>query len=311
MINISNSDKLSILLPNTNKALTKVLADATPKELEVISQGKDLKSIFHTILKQSANNNSLNSELLQLVKNNPTLKNLGSVTLTLKDLLTAIKSDKNLLPLEQTLKIFLTDITNLKSDELKHKFENSGIFLESKLKHSTNNIKEIITHDLKAILLQASDSVTKSASPNQTEILKHMDKLSLQIDNYQLLSYLSNGSCLYLPYSWDILEKGDVEIKKSKDDKFYCDINLQLKKFGEVHLKLTLYEKNQLNVYVYAKNKEFKELVQNNIPSLRSLLTDAQITLREIRVFELKKKVQPTPYQNLGDTLDMGFEVKI
>ena len=310
MTNISNSNRLAILLPNTNKALTKVLSDATPKELELISHTKDLKSIMSAILKQSANNSSLNSELLQLVKNNPTLKNLGSITLTIKDLLTTMKSDKNLLPIEQTLKTFLTDIKDLKSAELKHKFGNSGIFLESKLKHSTNNIKEIITHDLKAILLQASDSISKSTHPNQTEILKHIDKLLLQVDNYQLLSHLSNNSHLYLPYSWDMLEKGDIEIKQSKDNKFYCDINLQLKEFGELDLKLTLFEKNQLNIYIYSTNKKFKKLVKENIPSLRSLLTDTQLTLREIRVFELKKYPQ-SPYQNHDDTLDMGFEVKI
>jgi len=298
------------MLPNTNKTLTKVLSEASPKELEVISQGKDLKSIISTILKQSANNSSLNSELLQLVKNNPTLKNLGSVTLTIKDLLIAMKSDKNLLPIKQTLKTFLTDIKDLKSSELKHKFENSGIFLESKLKHSTNNIKEIVTHDLKAVLLQASVSITKTAHPNQTELLKHIDKLLLQIDNYQLLSHLSNGSHIYLPYSWDMLEKGNIEIQKSKDDKFYCNINLQLKEFGEIDLKLVLFEKNQVNIYIYSTNKRFKKLVKENIPALRSLLTDTQLTLRDIRVFELKK-YPPSQYQNIDDNLNMGFEVKI
>ena len=138
MINISTSSKLGIILPNTNKALAQVLSNATQQELEVISQGKDLKSVMNTILKQSGDSTSSTKELLELVKNNPTLKNLGDVSTTIKDLLNSIKSDKKQLPIEKTLKNFLTDIKDLKNTELKQKLENSGVFLESRLKNAQN-----------------------------------------------------------------------------------------------------------------------------------------------------------------------------
>ena len=177
--------------------------------------------------------------------------------------------------------------------------------------HPQNNIKEMTTNDLKAVLLQASDEITKSNHPNQVEISKQIDKLSLQIDNYQLLSHLSNGTSLYLPFSWDMMEEGNIEIKKSDDDKFYCDIYLKLKEFGEVNLKLTLYEKNQLNLHIYSDNQEFKSLIQDNIPMLRSALIDSQITPREIRVYEPKtSKVSTSPYQQQDKGIYMGFEVK-
>jgi len=517
MINISTAKQLDIILPNTNKALAQVLKNATPKELETLSQGKDLKSVMNDILRQSGNSSSSDKELLQLVKNNPTLKSLGDVTTTIKDLLNSIKSDTNLLPIEKTLKNFLTDIKDLKNTELKQKLENSGVFLESKLKNAQNpqlelkntltslvktlqgtssapniaisnqakvllssdtlksasnsaltqevkntpatlkqlassvdaivsklstslkgadtihnpilakaleklehqiqpktltpenfklsslkesleqvsaqmsksftpesksilgaldkifqslkgvvsldqlveksipsdiaklneninnalqktdplfskdisqvlnklqtlnapeklnpqnNVKEIISNDLKAVLLQAGDEIAKSNHPNQSELLKHIDKLSLQIDNYQLMSHLSNGSSLYLPFSWDMLEDGNIELKKDDEDKFYCDIYLKLQEYGEVNLKLTLYEKNQINLHVYAANEEFKELIHENIPELRSALIDIQITPREIRVYEPKKQAPTSPYENQGKNIYMGFEVK-
>ena len=524
MINISTSKQLGIILPNTNKALAKVLNSATLKELEVISEGKDLKSVMNTILKQSANSSSSDKALLELVKNNPTLKNLGDVSTTIKDLLNSMKSDKEQLPIEKTLKNFLTDIKDLKNTELKQKLENSGVFLESRLKNAQNpqlelknaltllvktlqnssspssksianqvkillnnevlksasnidipkdkqtnqksltqlssnvqelisklktaqkgvdtihnpalakalekvehllepknltpenfklssikesleqislhmnksftmesksilgalekifgtlkniehtaltpkssieqlinknvpqdigklnqnikdvilkadpifskdvtlilsklqhlnapeklnpqqNIKEIISNDLKAVLMQASQEIEKSPHAKQSEILKHIDKLSLQIDHYQLLSHLSNGSSLYLPFSWDMLEDGNIQMKKSEDEKFYCDINLKLKDYGELNLKLTLFEKNQLNLHIYSSSEEFKALVKENIPALRSALIDTQITPREIRVYE-PKKVPLSPYQNQDDNFYMGFEVK-
>ncbi|WP_455755889.1 flagellar hook-length control protein FliK [Sulfurimonas sp.] len=517
MINISTAKQLGIILPNTNKALAQVINNATPKELESLTQGKDLKSVMNDILRQSGDLNSSNKELLQLVKNNPTLKSLGDVTTTIKDLLNSIKSDTNPLPIEKTLKNFLTDIKDLKNNELKQKLDNSGVFLESKLKNAQNpqlelkntltslvktlkgsssapdiaisnqakvllssdtlksasnsaltqdiksnpetlkqlassvdtlisklntslksadtihnpaltkalekvehqiepktltpenfklsslkesleqisaqmsksftpesksildaldkifqtlkgvtsldqliaknvpsditklsesinaalqktdplfskdvtqilnklqtlntperlnpqnNIKEIISSDLKAVLMQASDEITKSNHPNQTELLRHIDKLSLQIDNYQLISHLSNGSSLYLPFSWDMLEDGNIDMKKDDEEKFYCDIYLKLQEYGEVNLKLTLYEKNQINLHVYSSNEEFKEIIQENIPMLRSALIDIQITPREIRVFEPKKQAPTSPYENQGENIYMGFEVK-
>ena len=525
MINISTPKQLDIILPNTNKALAHVLKNATVKELEVISKGKDLNSIMNTILKQSGNSSSSDKELLQLVKNNPTLKNLGDVSNTIKDLLSSIKSDKNPLPIEKVLKNFLIDIKDIKNSELKQKIENSGVFLESKLKDAKNpqlelkntlqtlvkelssstspstktivkqvqallnnellksasssaltkdikenpklllqlssnvetlvsklnttlkradiihnpalakileklehqiqpkiltpqnfklssikesleqlslqisksvtfeskgilealekifqsikiieqttttpkasleqllgknipsdisklsesiksliqkadpifskettlllnkletlstpqqlnpqnSVKEILSSDLKALLLQAGDDIAKSSHPNQSELLKHIDKLSLQIDHYQLLSHLSNASSLYLPFSWDMLQEGNMEFKKTDDDKFYCDIDLKLKEYGELKLKLTLYDKNQLNLHIYSSNEEFKEIIKENIPILRSALIEVQITPREIRIFEPNKKISASSYENQSDNLQMGFEVK-
>ena len=92
---------------------------------------------------------------------------------------------------------------------------------------------------------------------------------------------------------------------------FFRDINLKLKDYGDVNLKLVLYDKNQLNMHVYASNDEFKDLVRQNIPNLRSALIDIQVTPREIRVFEpRKKKVDAPSYGVIDDNLQMGFEIK-
>ena len=530
MINSLNSKQLGIVLPNTNKALSEALKSASPKQLESVSSFKDLKSMMSSILKQSTTSSSSDKVLLELVKNNPTLKNLGSVSSTIKDLLNSLKSDKNQLPIEKTLKNllldikdlkgselkqklihsdatikqeketvsiektiknllseiknektikqeiaprlekempstektikntllktkdaktvkneektpttnqplksekesvsiektlktiladatkdvknqtiekdfnpktmqkvtlplekivksfltdaqtlkgsqlkqkltelttflesnfkntntsstalkdivssdlknllspteekkesspiekvlknFLVDIKDLKGSELKHKLLHSGVFLEANIKNakdSPEEIKEITSKDLKVILHKASEEIIKSSHPNQQEVLKQIDKLSLQIDNYQLLSYLSNGSSLYLPFSWDQLQEGDIEIKKLKNDKFFCDINLKLKDFGEVNLKLALYETNQLNLHFHSGSQDFRELVKQNIPELRSALIDVNITPREIRVFQPKPKIQAQTngYGTIDDNLQMGFEIKV
>lgn len=527
MINLVNSKKVDLILPNMNKALKEVLKDATPKQLESISSGKDLKSIMDGILKQSSIDNSNDKTLLNLVKNNPTLKSLGDVSTTIKDLLNTIKNDKNPLPIEKVLKNVLVDIKDVKEAQLKQKFENSGVFLESRLKdvksphvelknilnnlqsslaksefsssqsilkdirsllathlseqsasakdipqikelaskqelpliaqklkkivvdlksaqntsepihkpsvenavktleHLTSpnilknvedfkypqikdaldhismnlsksfnfetkgildalnkifaalksidqnaanpkalldsfltkgidqdinkmtsnlkdlifkadpifskeinatthklltftnpqnlnpqqNVKEILSSDFKALLNQATDEITKSNHPNKQELLNHIDKLGLQIDNFQLVSHLSNASSLYLPFSWDGMQEGTIEMKKA-EDRFYCDIDLKLKDYGELKFKLTLYEKNQLNLHIYTTSKEFQNIVKENLPELRSAIIDVNVTPREIRIFEPKETNATMAYINPSGSLESGFEVK-
>ena len=183
MINISTSKHLDIVTPSTNKALARVLKDATPKELEIINTSKDLKSIMNTILKQS--NSSNEKALLQLVKNNPTLKNLGDVSTTLKDLLQTLKSEKNPLPIEKSLKNFLIDIKDIKGSELKHKLDNSGVFLESKLKDVKNpqlELKNTLNSLLKE-LQTTKEPTIKRVLLQIKELLKSPDLKSASNDS--------------------------------------------------------------------------------------------------------------------------------
>ena len=620
MININLDTKLDIILPNTNRALAEVLKDASPKMLEVITQGKDLKSIMNSILKESSQNSSSDKVLLELVKSNPTLKELGSVNENIKNLLTTLKSDKSLEPILLQIQKLLPDIKELKNINIKSTIENSGVFLESKLKNIQNpqiklvsllndlstilqksklpvsmlvnthvkellaspllkdssnavttlhvkenpkaienvaksvenivnrlntelksanpittkdfevkltklenliepktlekenfkllplqeaikeltktldssftkeskgivdalnkifkaiksieqnqsvhekvipektiaqmrvpdksmpqaianervvsdktmphnitnekvvsdktnpknilhvktlhekvipekivpqtistdkrlvdktmlqtiapnktisdmsilekiidkkipleikmtvediktaikesdqlfskptkvilnellqfkssvklspeqNIKEILSNDLKAVLHKAGDEISKATIPAGSDLLKQIDKLSLQIDYYQLISHLSNATSLYVPFSWEEMQEGNITIKKAQKDKFYCDINLILKEYGELKLRLTLYEKNQLNIHINSDNEEFKSIMREYIPELRKALIDMQITPREIRFFN-KSKSSEAAYDTNSEHLNMRFEIK-
>jgi len=424
MININTNKSLNIILPNTNKALKEVLESASPKEVKALSLGKDLASVLDTILKQSDKNPTQDKVLLNLVKNNPTLKDLGNVSSTIKELLQTLKQDKNSLPLEKVLQSFLSDIKDISEKSLKTKIQNSGIFLENRIKNlqtpkeelksalselskilqdtklpniktlntqlkellssdvfkntnttdllgktkidltllsqvskkvqtlldkvsvsmdsvvdksispkdivftkettslvnklqflnkpqqllSTTQIKEMFNGDLKAVLLKTHEEISNSTHPNKQELLKHIDKLTLQIDYHQLVSHLSNATSLYLPYSWDALEDGNLTIKKLKNASFFTDIQLQLKEYGELKLRLGMFESNQLNINIQTQNDEFKNILQENIPQLRQQLSSVGIVVKEIHFLEASKN--SSNYENPIKDLALGFEVK-
>lgn len=310
MINVTTQTykNLKLILPNTNKALAIALKSADPVALQNLNQAKDLGTILDSLLKQTLNSNdSQNRVLLDLLKNNPTLKSLSNATTTIKNLLQLLQQDKNPTQLEKTLQKFLGNIKDIHPKELQTKLENSGVFLESKIKNMQNP-KELFSADLKAILLKTQDELNAVATPKNHEILKQIDKLTLQIDYQQLLSHLSNSSSIYIPYAWDKLKDGNINIKKAKNDKFFCDIHLELQEYGEIDLRLAMFEKNQLSINIATENVSLKNLLLQNIKALKKQLSNAGIISKEIRFLEKKSNLYE---RDFNDDLEMGFEVKV
>jgi len=309
MIKLNNASgkQLHVIFPNTNKALAEVLKNASPKELQTLTQSKDLGSILNSLLKSATSSNTTqNKLLLELLTSNPTLKSLSSANTTIKELIQALKQEKNPLLLQKTLENFLANIKDINPKELKTKMQTSGLFLESNIKN-TQNPKEVFTSDIKAILLKAHDEFTHSMQTNKQEILKHIDKLLLQIDYNQLVSHLSNTSSLYIPYEYKELEDGSITLKNAKDNRFFCDIHLNLKGYGELDLRLALFQNNQLHINISTQSEALKSLLQQNLPTLKKQLLHVNITPQKIRFID---KETNNYKQQINDNFAMGFEVK-
>jgi len=449
----SQSNKtLNLILSNTNKALREVLKDIAPKDLATLKQSKDLGSVLDSLLKNSETNKTQNQELIQLLKNNPTLKQLGNVTTTLKDLQTTLQKllpqqtknevakqesleskqmqketistpiqtqevKKSLLQnLEKIQKVLTETFENIKTitdKTVKNKIENSGVFFESKLKNFTTpqkdlktliqefstllqnsklpsaksivsetnglltsklfktelqdpkqltaltqkietllaksskhmesnfdkvqhpkdilfskefkelhtkisllnkpekllestKLKELISDDFKHIVKETTKELQNTNIPQKDTLIKHLDKLNLQIDYYQLLSHLSNASCLYLPYSFDALEDGSITIKSAKNGKFFCDIELTLKEYGNLKLRLGMFEKNQLNINIECESQELENILKENLQELRENLYNAGIQPQSIRF--IQSDIQQHYQQD--KEIELGFEVK-
>lgn len=307
-LNSSSAKHLQLILPNTNKALAEVLKSASPQELQTLTKAKDLGSILDTLLKQSINATTTQDKLLlDLLKNNPTLKSLSNMNFTLKELLQTLKQEKNQMPLEKTLEKFLVNIKDINPQELKTKLQSSGVFLEANIKNATTP-KELFLSDIKALLLKTHDDLSNATQSNKQDILKHIDKLLLQIDYNQLVSHLSNASSLYIPYTWDALEDGNLTLKSAKNNKYFCDIHLQLKDYGELDLRLALFEKNQLSINIQTDSNTLKSLIQNNLQNLKKQLLHVDIIPSSIHFIDKEKNSYK---KGINDDLAMGFEVKI
>jgi len=289
MIPLTTNTKFAILLPNTNKALAEALKQVSHEQLVQLKEGKDLKSVLQSLFQAKIENTKSDGVLLDLLKNSATFKNMGSFTENLKSLLSTLKAEQpSLAPKLSQLEGYLQHISTLDTPNLKEKISNSGVFLESKML-ATLEVEESLAHDVKAQLLTLGEEIKESHPNSQSKI----DQLLTQIDYHQLLSYLNNSNSLYFPFAWDQMEKGSLSLKKGKKDKFYCEINLTLKEYGEMDLMMGLYSENQLDIQIQTQQENFKTLLQDNVENLRNLLINAGLSPRRIRIYAKSETHNP------------------
>jgi hypothetical protein len=208
-------------------------------------------------------------------------------------------------------------IFELDAPILKEKIINSGVFMESKIATLEGATQEIVdeqmSNDLKSQLLELHEELQTSPSHENRQLQFKVDELLTHIDYHQLLSHLNNSNSLYFPFAWEGLEKGSIELKKSKGEKFYCEINLTLKEHGNVDLFMGLHDENQLEIKIHTQKTQFKELLQTHIDELRTLLRDANLTLRSVRIFDENERLTQSlkAYESINDDASDGFEVTI
>ena len=147
-----------------------------------------------------------------------------------------------------------------------------------------------ISDDMKSVLLQIQEELGSKTDPKSQELAKQVDKLLTQIDYHQLASITSNSNNVYLPFFWEMLDEGNISMKKTDEDKFYCQINLTLKDFGKVDLMLAMYDKNKIDLTIYAQREHFKTAIRDNMQSLKVALNSVDLIPVNIKLLDLKEE---------------------
>lgn len=204
----------------------------------------------------------------------------------------------NLTPLLETLKENLQSL-NPNNSNLQNHLSKLVDKIEHLIQDMINNPKNEtkLNDDMKSILLQIQDELASKSDPKSADLAKQIDKLLTQIDYHQLTSLTSNSNYVYLPFFWEMLEDGTIEMKKNDEEKFYCQINLTLKDFGKVDLMLGLYDKNKLDLTIYAQREHFKIELRDNLQKLKIALNNVDLIPVNIKLLDMKdeeKQEQPT-----------------
>ena len=316
----------SMIESKTENLVQKTLTQTQTSEDENINSANNIKSLINNQVKElltqikqdlTQNQNIIqNKNILPLIDKLISLPDLFSKS---EAILNSVQNSNisnfsnnfatNLNPLLTALKESLQAI-NPKNIEIQNQINSLIKKVENIIQEYTNNNldnpkdNQKLDNDFKSILLKMQDEVAQKTDIKSQDSLKTINNLLTQIDMQQLTSLVSNSNFVYIPFFWEMLEDGTVEIKEKEEDKFFCQIKLTLKDFGKIDLMLSMYDENKLDMTIYAQREHFKVTLRDNLQKLKLALNEANIIPMNVKLLDMKeesenKEQKPTNvYQN-------------
>ncbi|WP_151947835.1 flagellar hook-length control protein FliK [Aliarcobacter butzleri] len=279
--NLANNSTLkdSINL-QTKELLTQIKNDIIQNPNMI--QNKNILPMIDNLLKMD-NLFSKNDTIQNFLANSNSSGNLSTFTSNfasnLSPLLTTLKESLEALnPNNTHLQNHLTKLV----DKVEHIIQDLATTPNGKLDTK-------VSEDMKTVLLQMQDELASKTDPKSLEVAKQVDRLLTQIDLHQLTSLVSNSNYVYLPFFWEMLEDGSIEMKQKDEEKFFCQINLTLKDFGKIDLMLGLYDKNKLDLTIYAQREHFKTAIRENMQQLKIALNSVELIPVNVKLLDMKE----------------------
>ena len=317
----------SMIESKTENLVQKTLTQTQTSEAENINRANnEIKSLINNQVKELLNQIKQDLTQNQNIIQNKNILTLIDKLISLPDIfskseaiLNSVQNSNisnfsnnfatNLNPLLTALKESLQAI-NPKNIEIQNQINSLIKKVENIIQEYTNNQldnpkdNQKLDNDFKSILLKMQDEVAQKTDIKSQDSLKTINNLLTQIDMQQLTSLVSNSNFVYIPFFWEMLEDGTVEIKEKEEDKFFCQIKLTLKDFGKIDLMLSMYDENKLDMTIYAQREHFKVTLRDNLQKLKLALNEANIIPMHIKLLDMKeesenKEQKPTNvYQN-------------
>ncbi|QNK84351.1 flagellar hook-length control protein FliK [Aliarcobacter cryaerophilus] len=316
----------SMIESKTENLVQKTLTQTQTSETENINSANNIKSLINNQVKELLNQIKQDLTQNQNIIQNKNILTLIDKLISLPDLfskseaiLNSVQNSSisnfsnnfatNLNPLLTALKESLQAI-NPKNIEIQNQINSLIKKVENIIQEYTNNQldnpkdNQKLDNDFKSILLKMQDEVAQKTDIKSQDSLKTINNLLTQIDMQQLTSLVSNSNFVYIPFFWEMLKDGTVEIKEKEEDKFFCQIKLTLKDFGKIDLMLSMYDENKLDMTIYAQREHFKVTLRDNLQKLKLALNEVNIIPMHIKLLDMKeesenKEQKPTNvYQN-------------
>lgn len=169
---------------------------------------------------------------------------------------------------------------------------------------SGSEISKVLDQDVKSTLLNISEKSQNAQTVNAA------NKMISQIEMHQMVSSLQGGIQTYMPYIWDGVEGGNIAFKQGKKDKFYAQIYLNFKKFGQINVMVGLIDKRYIDLSVATQTNEFKELILENSTELKQAISGLGLIVSNFNIKTSPKVKLNDRFKNFGG-LDVGFDKKI
>ena len=163
--------------------------------------------------------------------------------------------------------------------------------------------------DMKGVLTKLNDSL--APTPQNREALEITNRLLTQIEYHQLFSYVSSSTHLYIPFSWDGLNGGSMMMKQTSDEKFHCQIDLDLEQYGKLNMMLLLSGEKYIDISIAAQKKELGEKITQQLVELKRALNEVGLITGTVKMLEYKDVSAVKNDYFSGEKLQFGINIKI
>lgn len=163
--------------------------------------------------------------------------------------------------------------------------------------------------DMKGVLTKLGDSL--APIPQNKEALEVTNRLLTQIEYHQLFSYVSSSTHLYIPFSWDGLNGGSMMMKQSSDEKFHCQIDLDLEAYGKLNMMLLLSGEKYIDISIATQKKELGEKITQQLNELKRALNEVGLITGNVKMLEYKDVSAIKNDYFSGEKLQFGINIKI
>ena len=278
-VNIENTQIKNLINNQVKELLTQIKQDLTQNQN--IIQNKNILPLIDKLI-SLPDLFSKSEAILNSVQNTNISNFSNNFATNLNPLLTALKESLQAI--------------NPKNSEIQNQINSLIKKVENIIQEYTNNNldnpkdNQKLDNDFKSILLKMQDEVAQKTDIKSQDSLKTINNLLTQIDMQQLTSLVSNSNFVYIPFFWEMLEDGTVEIKEKEEDKFFCQIKLTLKDFGKIDLMLSMYDENKLDMTIYAQREHFKVTLRDNLQKLKLALNEANIIPMNVKLLDMKEE---------------------
>ena len=278
-VNIENTQIKNLINNQVKELLTQIKQDLTQNQN--IIQNKNILPLIDKLI-SLPDLFSKSEAILNSVQNRNISNFSNNFATNLNPLLTALKESLQAI--------------NPKNTEIQNQINSLIKKVENIIQEYTNNNldnpkdNQKLDNDFKSILLKMQDEVAQKTDIKSQDSLKTINNLLTQIDMQQLTSLVSNSNFVYIPFFWEMLEDGTVEIKEKEEDKFFCQIKLTLKDFGKIDLMLSMYDENKLDMTIYAQREHFKVTLRDNLQKLKLALNEANIIPMHVKLLDMKEE---------------------
>lgn len=207
-------------------------------------------------------------------------------------------------------KFMLLNETNEQAKHLLKNFEHFAKDLPAKTLAKLNDLPANLQNDVKNTLLQLEQAAQNSKSPNSQNISNLTNRLISQIEMHQFISYVGDIAHCYVPYLWDGMKGGHMSFKRGEKEKFYCKIDLNFQKYGQILIMLGLHKGKFLDISISMQSDELRGKIQEDLQSLKVALNSVGLIVKHLSISKLDNQEEKKINYKIYSDLDLGMNLR-